>query len=242
MPEEDVKVAISSEDDVLLGDSSQLQQQEITVDHPPNMSTDELLKVIKGINGMPVLLIPSGDGRLAVVAVDGLQNLVPKNHAYNGSEEKQPHDFRAWLLLITSLVTTITFTAGLTPPGGFWANDDKEAGYIAGTSVMSDKFPRRYRAFDYCNTTAFSSSLIIIAILAKNMKNNEFTIKNGKGHIFLALVGLCFLSLEGSYIAGTWISLNRAFYTLFMFFMVKVYIIMFLGVSLFRQGYQETFL
>jgi hypothetical protein len=51
------------------------------------------------------------------------------------NEEKQK-EFRSWLLLLSSLAATITFTAGLTPPGGFWSADDKANGYVAGTSVI----------------------------------------------------------------------------------------------------------
>lgn len=79
MPEEDVTtntLAISPGHD-LVGDSPQPRQQEINIDHRPHMLIDELLKIIKGVNGMPVLFIPSSAGQLAAIAVDGLHNIVP---------------------------------------------------------------------------------------------------------------------------------------------------------------------
>jgi hypothetical protein len=44
---------------------------------------DELLNAIKGANGMAVLFVPSTDGRLAAVAVYGLQNLVVQTNRDN---------------------------------------------------------------------------------------------------------------------------------------------------------------
>lgn len=182
-------------------DSSAPQQQGITVDnHPPNISIDELLDtIIKGSNGMPVLLITSSNGRPSAIAVNGVRNVVPTNHEVNGSTEKNFLDFRAWLLLIMSLVATVTFTAGLTPPGGFWAADDKDNGYIAGTSVMRDKFYRRYIMFQLSNTVALFSSLVVIGALVTNTDKELFSSK-----LFPIYVSSCFLMLGGSFITGTW--------------------------------------
>lgn len=186
------------------------------------MSVDELLKAIKGANGMPVLFVPSSDGRLAAVAVDGLhQNLVPAN---SFSKKRNQQDFRAWLLLLTSLVATVTFTAGLAPPGGFWDADDRANRHIAGTSIMRDKFPRRYLVFYYSNTTAFFASLMIIGMLAKNVYNKETVVL--KNRIFVALVGLCFVSLGTSYITGTWVSPKGGVYNIVMFVLVICYMTM----------------
>ncbi|KAF7081429.1 hypothetical protein CFC21_085367 [Triticum aestivum] len=212
------RVGISS------GDSSQPQPQEIiTVDNQrPHMSVDDLLKAIKGANGMPVLFVPSSDGRLAAVAMDGLhQNLVP---TYSISEKKNQQDFRAWLLLLTSLVATVTFTAGLAPPGGFWDADDRANRHIADTSIMRDKFPRMYLVFYYSNTTAFFTSLMIIGMLAKNVYNKETVVL--KNRFFVALVGLCFMTLGTSYITGTWVSPRGGVYNIVMFVVVICYMTM----------------
>ncbi|XP_044410138.1 uncharacterized protein [Triticum aestivum] len=225
LPGEAEGVPMLSGEGVLPGDSSQTQQQEITIDHGPHMSIDELLKVIKGANGMPVLFVPSSDGRLAAVAVDGLQNLVPANRDNNVSGENKNQDFRAWLLLLASLVATVTYTAGLTPPGGFWAADDKANGYVAGTSVMRDKFNRRYRLFQNCNAVAFFTSLMIIAILAKSINGEEEHTLRKK--CLPPLVGLCFVSLGTSYLIGTWDSLtNGGSLAICLFVMLFIYMAM----------------
>ncbi|XP_048534045.1 uncharacterized protein LOC125513047 [Triticum urartu] len=193
-------VVKSSGEGVPLRDPSQSQQQGITVDtHSPHISIDELLKVIKGSNGMPVLFVPSSGGRLAAVAVDGLQNLMPANREGSVSNEKE-QNFRSWLMFLTSLVATVTFTAGLTPPGGFWSADDKDKKYLAGDPIMDTKSPTRYRTFYYSNTLAFFTSLTIIASLAKNRNSKRImTIP------FTLLVVFCFLSLGSAYVSGTWI-------------------------------------
>lgn len=105
---------------------------------------------------MPVLFVISSNARLATVAADGLKNLMPPNH-----NQKQ-QALRSWLLLVTSLVATVTFTAGLSTPRGFWAPDAEDKGYMAGTSVIC-------RLFQTSITLAFFFSLMIIVVLAKSI-------------------------------------------------------------------------
>ncbi|KAF7086997.1 hypothetical protein CFC21_090225 [Triticum aestivum] len=184
----------------VVGDSSHPQHEDILSDHSPQMSIDELLEVIKRANGMPVLFVPSGDGRLGAIAVDGLQSLMPTNRG-EGSEydEKKEQAFRSWMLLLASLVAAITFTAGLTPPGGFWSVDDKDNKFVAGEPIMRDKSRSRYAIFQTGNIMAFYTSLMIIGLLAKN-RNNKTVISFG----FILLVALCFVCLVFSFISGSW--------------------------------------
>ncbi|KAF7086993.1 hypothetical protein CFC21_090221 [Triticum aestivum] len=195
----------------VIGDSSQ-SDQETSIDHSTHMSVDELLKAIKGANGMPVLLVPSSNGRLTVVAVNGLQNLVLTNHDNKGSAKTRQQNFRAWLLFLASLVATVTFTAGLTPPGGFWSDDN---GHRAGDPIMRDKFPTRYRIYVKSNMTAFCFSLVIIGLLANNPANraNRFV----RNFYFPFLVLICLLSLMISFISGTWNYSSADFSSCFMF-------------------------
>lgn len=169
-------------------DPSQQQLQEIiTADsHSLQKSIDELVKTMK-----------------------------EANRSRSMSTQKEQKDFRNWLLLLSSLAATITFAAGLSPPGGFWSEDDMANTYIAGTSVMRDKFPTRYLLFHCSNTIAFFASLAVIGLLAKNIK-----IKN---RFFLTLVAISFLSLCGSYITGTWVDLTLGIYTISVFVAVICY-------------------
>ncbi|CAM0943112.1 unnamed protein product [Alopecurus aequalis] len=180
-------------------DSSQPHDQEITVDNH-RQHIDELLEVIKGANGMPVLVVTTSDGRLSAIAMNGLQNMVPTNGEVNDSTENKSKDFRAWLLLIASLAATATFTAGMTPPGGFWGEDKDH--HTAGVPVMYDKFFMRYKCFIVSNSFAFFSSLSIIATLAMDIDKKRTT--PIRAIVLPFFVSVCFLSLAASYISGTW--------------------------------------
>ncbi|XP_037450418.1 uncharacterized protein LOC119320423 [Triticum dicoccoides] len=172
------------------------------------------------------------------VAMNGVQNGVHTNPNNGRLAEDKQQAYRSWLLLLTSLTATVTFTVGLTPPGGFWAADDKTNGYVAGISVMRDKFPTRYLAFYYSNTTAFFTSLMIIAMLAKN-QNSENTNSEQpdamKKHVLNGLVVLCFLSLGTSYVAGTWDSPSRVIYVVAVFVVNISYMLLPWFVSLIRR-------
>lgn len=206
MSKEADRESVSSGDDAL---SPQPQHQEITVDHGPHMSIDELLKAIKGANGMPVFFVPSGD----------LENLMSANR------DGRQKDLREWLLIVASLIATVTFTAGLSPPGGVWDADDNDKGYVAGTSVMSDKFPTRYRIFQTSIALAFFFSLIIIVWLAKSISNEDEAMVVRKFPLTL-LVAACIVSLGTSFIAGTWDSYKNRIWIIVMFVVILVYMSM----------------
>jgi hypothetical protein len=183
-------------------DSSQPQQGTHVGNH---ISIDELLNVLKGANGTPVLLIPSGDGRLSAIAMNGVQQMVTTNPEVNGPTEKRTQDLQAWLLVIMSLVATVTFSAGLSPPGGFWGADDKKddnTKYVAGTAVMRDMFPMRYRIYIAGNTCAFILALVAIATVVKI--NDRVFSRILRYILFPYSVFFSFMSLGISFIAGTW--------------------------------------
>ncbi|CAN6373186.1 unnamed protein product [Urochloa humidicola] len=76
----------------------------------------------------------------------------------NGDEKKDKYEnHREVLLLLAILAATLTYQAGMTPPGGFWEEDDNKSGHHAGFPVLQDKYPRRYKAFFYCNAALASS-------------------------------------------------------------------------------------
>nr|CDM82627.1 unnamed protein product [Triticum aestivum] len=62
--------------------------------------------------------------------------------------DKKGHRF----LLFAILVASITYQAGLTPPGGFLLQDDIQSGHRAGDPVLLYNYPRRYKVFFYCNS------------------------------------------------------------------------------------------
>ena len=70
---------------------------------------------------------------------------------------------RSLVLLLATLAATITYQAGLDPPGGLW--DDGQTAHIAGDPVLRSSYPHRYKAFFYCNATSFMASLVIMVLL-----------------------------------------------------------------------------
>ncbi|XP_047948662.1 ankyrin repeat-containing protein BDA1-like [Salvia hispanica] len=84
---------------------------------------------------------------------------------------------RSSLMVVASLIATVAFQAGLTPPGGVWQDDyviDEDGNAVAdphsvGHAVMAYKQPKEYGIFMICNTVAFLSSLSIILILVSGL-------------------------------------------------------------------------
>lgn len=84
---------------------------------------------------------------------------------------------RSSLMVVASLIATVAFQAGLTPPGGVWQDDyiiDEDGKPVAdphsvGHAVMAYKEPKEYGIFMICNTVAFLSSLSIILILVSGL-------------------------------------------------------------------------
>ncbi|XP_025812532.1 uncharacterized protein LOC112889942 isoform X3 [Panicum hallii] len=56
--------------------------------------------------------------------------------------EKWLKEMRGWLMVLAVLAASVTYQAGLNPPGGFWQQDDAQ-GNVAGTPVLQSKFPKR---------------------------------------------------------------------------------------------------
>ncbi|CAK7347765.1 unnamed protein product [Dovyalis caffra] len=78
-------------------------------------------------------------------------------------QEELNSDMRNVMLVGAALIATVTFQAGITPPGGVWQSDDI-LGHRAGHAVYSDqKIP--FQIFLICNTIALTSSIFILLCL-----------------------------------------------------------------------------
>lgn len=73
---------------------------------------------------------------------------------------------RGILMLLSIFATTITYTAGLNPPGGFWA--DTQDGHRGSDPVLNDHHRRCFTAFFISNTVSFVASLGAIMLLLTN--------------------------------------------------------------------------
>lgn len=99
------------------------------------------------------------------------------------------------LMLLTTFAVTITYVAGLNPPGGFWGDTERVS-----QPVLKYHHPRRYQTFFICNTTAFVVSLIIIMLLMdKNLTKRVST----RFVTLYVLVVIALVGLVGAYAAGS---------------------------------------
>ncbi|KAL6854304.1 hypothetical protein ACP4OV_019207 [Aristida adscensionis] len=115
-----------------------------------------------------------------------------------GNDDPEKEELREVLMLLTSFVITITYVAGLNPPGGFWSST--EEGHHVSDPVLQDHHPTRYRGFFVCNTTAFVASLVIILLLLDKKLSRGWHARFVALHAFIVVA---LFGLVGAYTAGS---------------------------------------
>ncbi|KAF7108045.1 hypothetical protein CFC21_108595 [Triticum aestivum] len=141
------------------------------------------------------------------------------------SPEQIPVDFelmwrlRKYLVLLGVLAVTVTYNAGLTPPGGSWTlNTD---GHDAGDPVLHVGYSLRYEVFFYCNTTAFAASLVlVILLLSKSVTKRNIWLRSMQLTMLLDL-----FSLLGAFAAGSCRAPKSSIYIWILVFAVFVYVV-----------------
>jgi Ca2+/Na+ antiporter len=123
------------------------------------------------------------------------------NNAEPGTEndEKKTHAKRKYLMLLGILVASVTYQAGLDPPGGVWQRDDSIVGHAAGNPIMHDNRRPRYLAFFYSNSTSFVASVVVIILLLPEKLHKRtwwLTVMNNT--VRLDLLGLLVAYAAGS--------------------------------------------
>ncbi|XP_052160576.1 uncharacterized protein LOC127777990 [Oryza glaberrima] len=107
-------------------------------------------------------------------------------------------EMRGWLMVLATVAASVTYQAGLNPPGGFWQEDDRAAGHRAGDPVLRDSVAARYKTFYYFNSTAFVTSLVIMVLLM----SERFYRTETKVAALVVTTFIDLASLVGAYIAG----------------------------------------
>ncbi|XP_037451032.1 uncharacterized protein LOC119321464 [Triticum dicoccoides] len=131
---------------------------------------------------------------------------------------------RKRLLLFAILAATITYQAGLTPPGGFLLQDDK-LGHHAGDPVLLYNFPRCYKIFFYFNSASFMLSISLIILLV-NPNLYRPAIRSNALSVCTAVGLFC---LMGAYAAGSTQHLKTSIY---IFVLVGVVLLVVVGLLL----------
>lgn len=96
-----------------------------------------------------------------------------------------PNEIRSVLLVIAILITTTTYQAALSPPGGIWQEDYYCIGrycqesetkgsktkplFYAGTTIMGSKSWISYGIFIFLNSVGFFTSIELISLLTKGL-------------------------------------------------------------------------
>ena len=86
---------------------------------------------------------------------------------FHGGDWWFPNETSEWLMkqeslmVVASLIATMAFQAGLSPPGGVWGDDSPGAG----TSVMAAKAEETYQKYLVANSIGFMTSFIAIVMI-----------------------------------------------------------------------------
>ncbi|CAM0947236.1 unnamed protein product [Alopecurus aequalis] len=156
-------------------------------------------------------------------------------------------DLSKYILLLAMLVSTVTYAAGFSPPGGVWQDTDAAAGRLAGDSIIRTTNYRRYLAFYYCNATAFASSLVVIiivlilALLHDRSRSRNRNRSNCSANVkpLQAAMVLDLLSLMGAYAAGTCRDTVTTVYSSVLVGIAFVYLVGQMVVATFYSGQQS---
>ncbi|XP_048541443.1 uncharacterized protein LOC125520533 [Triticum urartu] len=156
---------------------------------------------------------------------------------------------RTYLLLLAILAVSLTYQAGLNPPGGFWTSNATKhsAGdpilgdsgrvwtsggtkHSAGDPILEDSYHKRYLAFFYFNATAFAASLVMILMLLSRKMSNKVI----KRRALQTAMITDLLALMGAFVVGSCREKTKSIYISVSIFIVVAYVL--LHVLVFRHN------
>ncbi|KAM0917688.1 hypothetical protein ACQ4PT_009158 [Festuca glaucescens] len=160
---------------------------------------------------------------LAKVLVSGPRENSPSpasrhaDKANTGNKNEGIEKAKSLILLLATLAATITYQAGMDPPGGVWQEDDPKGHYKAGDPILLFTNARRYKVFFYCNSTAFVASLVVIL-----MVQNKSLVR---GHALEVAMILDLFGLIGAYAAGSCRDVSTSIYVMALAGAVLIYVV-----------------
>jgi len=122
-------------------------------------------------------------------------------------------------MFIAILAASITYQAGLNPPGGFWSDDN---GHVAGDPLLHDINNRRYMTFFCFNSFSFMASIVVIMLLlSKSVRKKSIPIE-----VLLCLVMILdLLALMIAFAAGSCRKFRTSFYVYGLVLAVVIYLV-----------------
>ncbi|XBH96702.1 hypothetical protein VPH35_087035 [Triticum aestivum] len=124
-------------------------------------------------------------------------SLMPDAHNTNLVQQQytDKHIKHKYMMLLAILTASLTYQAGLVPPGGTWAESTAHVSPIGKTNLQYS----RYAAFFYCNAKSFAASVtLIVLLLQRTVSRRGAPLRAMQAAMVLDLAGLL-----GAYAAGT---------------------------------------
>uniref|UniRef100_A0A0A9HW54 PGG domain-containing protein n=1 Tax=Arundo donax TaxID=35708 RepID=A0A0A9HW54_ARUDO len=129
-----------------------------------------------------------------------------------------------YLMLTAILAASVTYQAGLNPPGGFWSDDE---GHIAGNPVLHDINHRRYKTFFCFNSISFMASIVVIMLLlSKSVRKKDVRLE-----VLLLIMILDLLALMTSFAAGSTRKFRTSVYVFVLVAGVVIYLVIVIVLS-----------
>jgi cytochrome c biogenesis factor len=145
-----------------------------------------------------------------------------ENSNCNGKDVRKRHKY---LMLIATLAASITYQAGLNPPGGLWSDDDN--GHLEGDPLLHDINHGRYKTFFCFNAISFMISIaVIMLLLSKSVRKQD-----GLLEVLLCVIVLDLLSLITAFAAGSCRKLSTSLYVFLLVGGTVLYLMLFIVLS-----------
>ncbi|XP_006656010.1 uncharacterized protein LOC102722220 [Oryza brachyantha] len=144
----------------------------------------------------------------------------------SSDEKRNIEEARKFILMLSTFSATITYQAGLNPPGGFWTQDNTHPA----TSILRSNYLARYNFFMSCNATSFVASLVtIILLLSPELSKHGI---RSKAVIVCVIADL--LGLIGAYAAGSCRDVAVSFYVMSVSIIVLICFVVLAGILVYK--------